>query len=156
MTNQPAWKCIANLGDANPIEYDGLFVSIDTTGVYPPEMEYLIAPDGDVTHWEAYRTCLDRCTFREGILSDNKFHPDYAAWFAKDLGSVAENCDTDELELINQLCSEDPMDRAQGYRAIGDYHGWANLDSYPRTFNLRLEVKQRYAKALRELAKAEK
>ena len=42
--SQPVWSCIANLGDVNPIDYGGYFVYIDTTGVYPPEAELLIAP----------------------------------------------------------------------------------------------------------------
>lgn len=37
-SNQPVWKFVANPGDANPIDHGGLFVLVDETGVYPPEM----------------------------------------------------------------------------------------------------------------------
>jgi hypothetical protein len=38
MTNQPVWKCIANLGDTTPLEYGGAFLLVDETGVYDPEL----------------------------------------------------------------------------------------------------------------------
>ena len=37
--SQTVWKFVTNLGDASPLDYGGLFVYIDETGVYPPEME---------------------------------------------------------------------------------------------------------------------
>ena len=43
--DQPKWKLLANLGDANPIDYCGYFVYRDETGVYRDEAEKLISPD---------------------------------------------------------------------------------------------------------------
>ncbi len=43
--DQPKWKLLANLGDANPIDYGGYFVYRDETGVYRDEAEKLISPD---------------------------------------------------------------------------------------------------------------
>lgn len=49
--------------------------------------------------------------------------------------------------LVNDLCSNDPTRLAHAYRAIGDYHGWDNLDGYPLTFTKRREVERRIKKA---------
>ena len=32
--SQPKWEYVANLGDTSPLEYGGLFLYRDTTGVY--------------------------------------------------------------------------------------------------------------------------
>lgn len=47
--SQPVWKYLGNLGDRHPIEYGGLFVYKDTTGVYGFEMEKLEEPCDDDT-----------------------------------------------------------------------------------------------------------
>lgn len=138
MTNQPTWKLIANIGDATPLDHGGLFVFRDETGVYTAEMELLTvrnpeASDDAALQYEASRCVLDRCTLTNGILSDNKYHPECAAWFADDLASVADNNGSDKAELERQLCSDDPMERAEAYRAIADYHGWVNFDELPLT-----------------------
>ena len=125
MTEQPIWRCIANLGDVNPLDHGGVFVLIDKTGVYPPEMEVWEAPDGDVEHWERARFIMDPCTYRDGVLSDNPYHPELPAWWAADgwLASCANTNGVTGLELINQLCSDDPVERAQGYYSLYLCHG---------------------------------
>jgi hypothetical protein len=144
-TNQPVWKLRANLGDASPLEYGGYLVLIDETGVYPPEGELVQEPcEGEKTY-TVYRFILDKCTFVDGVLSDNEFHPDHAAWFAKDIERVAVSSDCTSLGLINDLCSDDPIARAFAYRAIGDYHGFENLDSYPLRLT-KAEARERLAK----------
>jgi hypothetical protein len=154
--SQPVWKEIANLGDVDPIDHDGYFVFVDETGVYPAEAERLESPpdDGDMwddetgdysnsARWIVHRFSLDRCTFTDGVLSDNRFHPDHPAWFADDLESAASCMDFGEPDLRTAFCSDDPIRRANAYRAVGDYHGFDNLDSYPLTLS-RDEVKSRY------------
>ena len=136
--SQPIWKCVAQIGDAAPLDHGGLWVFIDTTGVYPPEGE-LYEPETR----QVRRFILEDCTYTNGILSDNKFHPDHAAWFADDLQAVASCIGTDAADLINQFCSADPITRAQAWRAVGDYFGWDNLDSYPLTLTRR-EAARRY------------
>ena len=145
--SQPVWKCIANLGDVNPLDYGGLFVVVDETGVYPPEMERL-EPDSDDEDcmYTVHRVVLDRCTYINGILSDNPFHPECSAWFAAPesrrdkrpqdtcyLSNVAECMDCTVADLQANLISEEPVVRAHAYRMIADYHGWGNFDSYPLT-----------------------
>ena len=148
VTNQPKWKLAANLGDVNPVDYGGLFVFTDETGVYPPEMARLEPPadDDDSGVWELLRVTLDRCTDSMNgdrrIISDNKYHPEMQAWFGfRDADRPQDSCITDVArssdialdDLIGLLCSDDPLRLAEGYRAILDYHGWDNGDAYPLT-----------------------
>jgi|SRR5215475_9629933 len=135
-TKQPKWRRVANLGDVNPVEYGGYFIDVDETGVYPPEATYLDAPEDepeDATSeaWTAYRFILEPCTYVDGVLSDNPFHPDHAAWFAESLDAVASCVGRDVAEIRADLCGADPCRRADAYRDIASYHGWDNFDSYP-------------------------
>jgi len=139
ITTQPIWQFIANLGDANPMAHGGFFVYEDKTGVYSPECALLTpkneeddARDPDMT-WELRRFSADKCTLINGVLSDNRFHPDKPAWFADKIGALAETYGQTAAEVCALLCSNDTCDRAQGWRMIGEYFGYDNLDSYPRT-----------------------
>ena len=143
-TKQPVWKLIAKLGDVNPIDYGGAFVYEDATGVYDPEVE-LIATEEDCERWTVYRFSIDPCTFINGILSDNKFHPELTALFADSLEAVAETYGRAASDIIHSLTSGTLQDRAQAWLNIGNYHGMENLDSYPLTFTDRAEVEARYA-----------
>lgn len=144
--SQPVWKLLKNLGDVSPVDYGGYFVFVDETGVYPPEGELLEAPDDndDPIGWTIYRFILDRCTLIDGILSDNAYHPEISAWFADSIGAIARCNGQSELELMADLCSENPIDRAMAYRSIGHYHGFENLDPYPLRFHDRANVETRY------------
>jgi len=147
--SQPTWKLIANLGDANPIDHGGIFVYVDVTGAYSPEVEVLEEPtddEGDNGTWTAYRFELTRCTFIDGILSDNAFHPDHPAWFADKLAQIASTCDTPLAELIADLCGERGIAcLANAWTDIGRVEGLDNLDHDPLTFARRIEVMRRYA-----------
>jgi hypothetical protein len=157
-TNQPTWRLLDNLGDRTPIDYGGYFVFEDTTGVYPPEVELLEPPPDDVEdpdrmRWTIYRFTPARCTFQNGVLSDNPYHPEIPAWFASTdhdrpqdttrIANLANYTGSAELDLIRGFCSEDPIARADAYRTVGDYHGFDNLDQYPLILN-REEVEHRY------------
>ena len=139
--SQPIWKFVANLGEATPLEYGGLFVYTDETGVYPPEMERLEPLENG--KFDLRRVCLDPCTYEDGVLSDNSFHPTLDAWFADDLDLIASCIGVEHHSLVKQLTSADPVQLARGYEAIGDYHGWENLDEYPLTLT-KAEVLERY------------
>ena len=154
--SQPQWKTIANLGDVNPIDHGGIFLKIDETGVYPPELEILETPidDGELwddetgdygesVRWEVSRFVLERCTYINGTLSDNKFHPECPAWFDVDSLSIAVSADIPIDDFRAMLCSEDALQRAQGYLAIVGYHGVFNFDQYPLTLS-HSEVLERY------------
>jgi hypothetical protein len=148
-TNQPDWELIANLGDADPIEYGGVFVYRDRTGVYTEECEILEPNNAgrtweDPQSWTVYRFSLDRCTYRKPILSDNPYHPEIPAWFADDMGNVANANGRSKLTMLQRLCSKNPLARASGYEMIGRYHGWENLDQDPITITDRSEIEERY------------
>lgn len=159
MSAQPEWKFIANLGDRNPLDYGGYFIFVDQTGVYAPKGELLdIDNDGEVDEtkltYTVHRFDLDKCTYIDGILSDNKYHPDHPVWFATPeperverpqgiLVNIASFCGMPADQLITMFTSHDPLARAEAYRSVGSYHGFDNLDSYPLKLN-RVEAEERY------------
>jgi hypothetical protein len=157
-TKQPIWELVANLGDVNPIDYGGYFVYRDTTGVYPEEAELLLvdeSADGESDTWTVYRFILDRlkqvktgeAIYLVPIRFDDSWPhavSQYDEWFHEDLARVASYTGQTLQELRAAFCSENATDRASAYQAIGDYHGFDNLDSYPLTFKTRAEVEARY------------
>ena len=153
-TRQPTWELIANLGDVNPLDYGGYFVYRDTTGVYPEEAEKLFCPDESAGDgFIVYRFPLDRLKIVAGYLVPLRYDASwpnplaqYDEWFNEDLYRVAKYVDMSVQELRDAFCSEDAKIRARAYEAIGDYHGYENLDSYPLSFTNRTEVEARYAK----------
>lgn len=167
MTAQPRWNVVANIGDVNPVDHGGFFIFRDVTGVYVEEAEVLdVLSEDDASEWKIYRFHLDKCTYKDGILSDNKFHPDHPAWFAQPesekakrpqdttyLSNISSYCDVPVEKLIEQFCSDDPVERAQAYRCVGEYHGWENLDDYPLEIKSRGEINKRYRSALATLEK---
>lgn len=155
-TRQPEWKLIDNLGDwGDPVGSGGFFVYVDTTGVYDPEAEVFepYFEDGeDFGH--AYRFSLERCTYINGILSDNQFHPEHPAWWDYNsregedkLRDIAQAVDMEKDELTAMFCSEDPRKRAWAYREVGVYFGYDNLDSYPLKLTEE-EANERYAEEI--------
>jgi hypothetical protein len=151
-TNQPHWRLVAQLGDVDCLRFGAYWVFEDTTGVYPPEAEHWEVPEDDDGVYEVSRVILDRCSYTDaqgatmhpmftgGVLSDNKFHPEHEAWFAKELFQVAECCgykgpvtqyQQPIAELRADLCSSKAINRACAYRALAEYHGWVNFDEYP-------------------------
>ncbi len=165
MSDQPKWKLIAQLGDANPIDYGGHFIYQDETGVYTEEAEILQVPEADNDDKEAnyvvYRYSIERCTYSNGVLSDNKYHPEHPVWFTycgeyeKNRGvtgldrlkSLAEFCGQTVDQFIEALCSSIAAHRTWAWQAVGEYHGFENLDSYPLRFT-RAEVEERYKEEL--------
>ena len=161
--SQPKWKCIGNLGDRNPLDYGGYFVFVDKTGVYPPEAELLELDDenDERTTYTVHRFILEPCTYIDGILSDNRFHPDKPAWFAGTederkerpqdstyLKNLADYAGLTVKELAGMFCDDAPLIRAEAWRIVGQYHGFENLDNYPLTKLSRTEVRKRYPRSL--------
>jgi hypothetical protein len=101
--------------------------------------------DGDNrrTPYTVYRFCADRCTYVNGVLSDNEFHPDYPVWFADKLGAVAQSAGEDEDELREALCAADPLALARAYQSLILYFGPHEFDSYPLQLT-RDEAQERY------------
>ena len=163
--SQPDWKYICNLGDRNPIDHGGAFLYVDATGVYTPEVAYLVAPDEDPEDprkaaWTVYRFIIEPCTFIDGILSDNKFHPTNPAWFAGTeaerserpqdttyLKNIARSISEDVDTFAQHFLSTDVRERAFAWLEVGHYHGFENLDTYP-THLTREEATMRYAQEM--------
>lgn len=137
--NQPIWKCVAQLGDVNPIEHGGHWVFTDTTGVCCPESE-ILSDNGDGS-FTVSRYLLEKCTYINGILSDNKFHPDKSAWF--ETAPVASYIGMQESALIALFCSDNPIDLARAYEAVTSHYGVYELDQDPLTLTYK-EAQVRY------------
>lgn len=173
MSNQPKWVFVDNIGDASPLQYGGVFIYTDASGVYPPECVVITPPeeapdfpmDGrkadpecgespseernpkdirQVFKTEIRRFIIEPCTFKDGILSDNKFHPEHPAWFAKPekerearpqnttyLKNLADQVDETVEEFAARFLDPDVRVRARAWIEVGQYHGFANLDEYP-------------------------
>lgn len=145
--SQPKWKYLTNLGDASPLDHGGYFIFEDETGVYAAEAEYLEVQEdcgGDPDGGTAYRFNLDKCTYIDGVLSDNKFHPEHPAWFAKDLQTIADSFDMTVAEVAAKFCSDDPLERAWAYREVGVRWGFNEFDDDPLTLTEE-EMQTRYA-----------
>jgi hypothetical protein len=145
-TKQPEWECIANIGDVNPIDHGGKFVLVDKTGAYAPEMEVLEKEYNQRNSWMVWRFIMEPHTYIDGVLSDNPHHPAMPVWYADDIASVATTCGITPDELIANLCSADPRQRAEGYYCLFTCLSADNFDSYPLTLD-REEVQERYSEA---------
>jgi hypothetical protein len=161
MTNQPKWKCIAQIRDVNPIDYGGHWILQDSTQVYDEESEILLVDDDNSqkTSYIVYRYSLDKLKLVKGYLVPAKYdaswpHPvaSYNQWFAKDIQSIAEFIGMTTYKLEKLIIANDPVCRAIAYEAIGQYFGYENLDSYPLILTEN-EVKERYNKPVYKIAK---
>lgn len=147
-TKQPKWRFLANLGDVDPF-ISAALVFLDMTGVHEPEMVWF---DEDNTREGKYvvrRVVLARCSMlgnKPNTISDNRFHVDKPAWFAQDLPHSAAVSGMDGNLAANLLVSDDPLRRAEAYRALIAYHGPDNFDSYPRLMT-RSEIRRHYRAA---------
>lgn len=147
MSEQPKFKCVAQLGDMDPVTHGGAWLLTDTTGTYPDELE-MFMPYFDEPYGHVYRFACESCTYENGVLSDNEYHPEHPAWFAGDMDRIARFVGLDSAEsLISDLCGSDAVDRARSYMAIVDYHGIENFDCDPMRVSLS-DAKKRYAKKM--------
>lgn len=88
----------------------------------------------DAPELEMGRFCLEPHTFENGVLSDNPFHKDYAAWYADQLADVSRYCGVPVSEFREALCSADPVKQFYAYSELVGYFGLENFDSYPDWF----------------------
>lgn len=163
--SQPEWKYVCNLGDVSPIDHGGDFLYVDVTGVYSPEIEHLVVPADDVfdtprARWTVYRLSVSPCTFIDGILSDNKYHPAHPARFARPfdperpqdgrggLEELSSFIGVTVDELVEMFLSPDVRVRAHAWLVPASYHALENFDGYPLDLK-REEVEKRYEDELR-------
>jgi hypothetical protein len=106
--------------------------------------------------YTVYRFAVGRCWLTATVLSDNKYHPELPAWFAQPehmrserpqdttyFRNVTRFAGFDYGDAVTAICSDDPLRRAWVWKAIGEFHGFENLDSYPLRLT-RSEAKERY------------
>lgn len=130
-TKQPAWFCVDNLGDVNPLEHGGQFLMIDRRGVYSPEL-WVWDPDKMSLH----SIGLDRCHKTGNGVGENEYFPNYQSWFGdiKNIKSVCDSCGWKQSEFIGSLVNSDPSVRARAYYDIALTHGIENFDSEPEKY----------------------
>ena len=142
ITNQPKWQLVANLGDVNPFEYGGFFVWKDLTGVYDLEATSLtVCYDNQVIE---SRILLGKCYLTNGVLSDNKFHLDHPVWFSEDLPAIALFTGQDVDQLVNDLCSDNPIERGSAYLSVFNYHGSQGDDNILTGKEVRAKYGRKY------------
>ena len=128
-------KTLANLGDVNPLDYGGFLVRSDGEII-------VIEPRDEDRKIKVHQFPNTLCyPIRGGGVSDNEFHKDKHAWFSGSLRVVASSCDHEDIEA--DLCSDEPVTRAQAYQSIVWYHGLVNFDQYPITLT-RTECRRMY------------
>ena len=153
MTQQPSWHCIANLGDVNPLDHGGRFVMIDKRGIYTTE---LWVYDEEIKNLSTI--VLGRCFEIEGFeVSDNRFYTKKPAWFGTrdNVLSIARTSGVTKDQLIDMLCSSDPLKRASAYYDIALCHGIMNFDELPREFTTK-EARYIIKRLLSQIAQASK
>ena len=133
---QPEWKCIASLGDENPLE-SGYFVFVDQTGIYDPELEVWVRQGSN--HWERSRVILEPIYFSKNGLacrSEREYRPNdpYPEWWSDKVGDLATFTGDSDLTVIGDLCSDDPIKRAWGFIGLIIYLGVFEFDQYPVIF----------------------
>lgn len=131
-------KLLANLGDVNWLEYGGSLVFDDES------LHIIYAGEADDEPYEVYRVSLDPCTYSNGVLSDNLYHPGVPAWFAVTLGDVAKTTGAAVDDIIRRLCAVDVVVRGSAYLDLISFHGAYEFDSYPLVVS-RVEVEQMYS-----------
>jgi hypothetical protein len=139
MSRQPIWKCVANLGDVNPLLHGGFFIYVDTTGVYPPECALLEVEDehdGRSQKYTEYRCVMEQHTLLGGVLSENTFHPDSAAWYEDEIQNI-------NPDIVRELLTGDVRDKGWAYQELMSHFGPHQFDSYPLTLS-RKECEERY------------
>jgi hypothetical protein len=153
-TAQPAYHCIANLGDMSPLTEGGCFVLVDRRGIYDPQV-WDWDPDGRKLHRYDIPQCFP-CTGKPVAIGHNRFHPHLAEWFgdAKSLHSVADTHGVALLELRTMLMHSDPLQRAEGYRMVARNFGRENFDNCPETLTPK-EAKLLINRLLRQCAAAD-
>lgn len=111
-------KILGRIGDLNPVEHGGGVIRDCGHG---PELLYF-QPWGCGVGVSVYSFPIE-----EDAISDL----DWA-----EFENVASFMGMDKEEIEQAGRSENIVARAHVYESVGMYHGFINLDSYPRTFDI--------------------
>lgn len=125
------YKVIANLGDRHPIDYGGFIVYVlRSKGQDYLEAEFWHEPETERSKYVVYSFGI-----ADNVLEDLDWVDNWE--------EVAETSGAELGDLRKMAFSEDPLERANVYRMVAEYHGWDNLDSYPPAITRR-ELERRW------------
>jgi hypothetical protein len=117
--------------------HGGKFIVVDRTGTYNPAMLILEGADPEQEEPEQYTVhtveLVQMIRASETTLSDNRFHPNIAAWFGgkKSLESIASCVGVAVDHLIGEFVGGSVMARAFAYDAVVATYGKGEMDQYP-------------------------
>ena len=135
-------KVLENLGDKHPLDYGGYIIyrvrDPKQTGPHATwtQAEFWDEPlevdrdDPEKDLYEVYRWQIEPDVFRE------------LSW-VDDWDVIAGASDIPSSKFIRMARSGDAIERALVYEAVGRYHGFENLDSYPERFT-RKQMEERW------------
>lgn len=126
-TKQPQYRIVYEFySDTN----DMTILEKDITGVYRPRLSYLEEmADGT---FQLSRIDVEAHTFINGILSDNKYHPELPAWYAETALKVFSEFEAGIETMVKLLCNDaDIRAQAQAFSWIVEYYGTYEFDQYP-------------------------
>lgn len=131
---------LVNLGDRDFLTYGGLLIFRGTRDLAPTAelVEPIWRTNEEMDYIKVYRFDLDRIDAKQ---FDNE-------WFAKDAAMIEDFQGFSRGDLRRLLGSRKIVERAFGYQAIADYHGYCNFDSDPIKLSLK-EARKRYMGARR-------
>ena len=116
------FKCVANLGDVDPVEHGGIFVMESVDGSQEPQIWHLWREDG-AESWSLF------------IFDIPAVDQPGAEWWWADLHRACAYGDVDRRELLADLRGSDVTVRAHAYVSLAQYHGWQNFDHEPLTYD---------------------
>lgn len=132
--SQPTWSFKANLGDKDILGEDGgVILLVDLTGVCPPELKFIEQLSSE--RYKVSTVIVEPVYETDGILSENRFHLKHPVWWSRYLLQTAQYVGLSEIDLTEMVTSDDDVVRASGYKILAEYHGLAEFDCYPDTFD---------------------
>lgn len=124
-------RVLGNLGDKHPLDYGGLIVY----EVIDDDIEYIRAEHWNEPLTEDHLYWVYRFDVEKDVFKD-------LSWVGR-WAKIARFAGM-HLEALFMLgLSENPLERAEVYRLVGEYHGWENIDGSPEKFT-REEMEKRW------------
>lgn len=124
-------RVLGNLGDKHPLDYGGLIVyEVQDDDLYFIAAEYWSEPLTEDQPYLVYRFDVEKDAFKD------------LNW-VHDWDRIAAFVGMSTEALFRMGYSEDPLERAEVFRLVGEYHGWENIDENPARFT-REEMEKRW------------
>lgn len=132
-------KILGNLGDAHPFDYGGFIVyELHDRGKRYLGAEFWHEPLDPRNIPEGAEEEPEYTVYAFSIEENVKRDLDWVDW-----RRIAEFAGLPQEEIDRMSTSEDPLERAELYRTVGDYYGFQELHSRPLHFT-REEMEARW------------